>query len=170
MAHRDDPAPAIQPAAAALVAALTKAGRWLAVAESCTGGLLAAAITDVAGASRCFHGGVVSYANQAKAGWLGVDLALIDTHGAVSPEVAEAMAAGLLATTPADLACAITGIAGPGGGTAEKPVGLVYIGIGDAGGVTVHRCHFDGDRAAVRAATVDRAVALLLARGSGGEA
>ncbi len=161
----DPTAPAV-----ALVAALTGAGRWLAVAESCSGGLLAAAITDVAGASRCFHGGVVSYANQAKAGWLGVDLALIDAHGAVSPEVAEAMVAGLLATTPADLACAITGIAGPGGGTAEKPVGLVYIGIGDAGGVAVHRCHFDGDRAAVRAATVDRALALLLACVSGGAA
>jgi len=156
--------------AAALVAALTEAGRWLAVAESCTGGLLAAAITDVAGASRCFHGGVVSYANEAKAGWLRVDPALIDTHGAVSSEVAEAMVSGLLATTPADLACAITGIAGPGGGTAEKPVGLVYIGVGDARGIEVHRCRFDGDRAAVRAATVARALALLLAQAEGGGA
>jgi len=164
-----DPAdPALS--AAALVAALTEAGRWLAVAESCTGGLLAATITDVAGASRCFHGGVVSYANEAKAGWLRVDPVLIDTHGAVSPEVAEAMASGLLATTPADLACAITGIAGPGGGTAEKPVGRVYIGVVDTAGVAVHRCQFSGDRAAVRAATVAQALALLLARTEGGAA
>jgi len=162
--------PSATASAAALVAALTEAGRRLAVAESCTGGLLAATITDVAGASRCFHGGVVSYANEAKAGWLRVDPALIDTHGAVSPEVAEAMVSGLLATTPADLACAITGIAGPGGGTAEKPVGRVYIGIGDTAGVAVHRCQFPGDRSAVRAATVARALALLLARAEGGAA
>jgi len=163
---RPDPAdPA--PSAAALVAALTEAGRWLAVAESCTGGLLAAAITDVAGASACFFGGVVSYANGAKAGWLGVEPSLIERHGAVSEAVAEAMVSGLLATTPADLCCAITGIAGPGGGTPEKPVGLVYIGVGDGRGVEVHRCHFDGDRAAMRGATVARALALLLARAEG---
>ncbi|NCP95347.1 MAG: damage-inducible protein CinA [Nitrospirae bacterium CG18_big_fil_WC_8_21_14_2_50_70_55] len=154
--------------AAELVATLTRQGSWLAVAESCTGGLLAAAITGVAGASACFFGGVVSYANDAKARWLGVDPALIAAHGAVSGEVAEAMVAGLLATTPAALAGAITGIAGPGGGSREKPVGLVYIAIGDGRGVEVHRCHFAGDRGAVRGATVCHALALLRERATGG--
>jgi nicotinamide-nucleotide amidase len=152
-----------------LVAMLTARHRWLAVAESCTGGLLAAAITDVPGASAIFYGGVVSYANAAKEGWLGIDPRLLATCGSVSSEVAMAMVEGLLAVPPVALACAITGIAGPSGGTPSKPVGTVYIAVGDRNGVAATHHHFPGDRAAVRGAAVAQALHDLLGRIAGGD-
>ena len=151
-------------AAHRLVVELTTRRRWLAVAESCTGGLLGATITDVPGASAVFFGGVVSYANAAKEGWLGVDPRLLAAHGAVSAEVATAMTQGLLVLPEVDLACAVTGIAGPSGGTPEKPVGTVFIAVGDRRGVEAVRHQFPGDRTAVRGATVAQALKLLVER------
>lgn len=110
-----------------LIDTLRQQNRMLATAESCTGGLVAGAITAVPGSSDVFFGGFVTYTNDAKAQMLGVDPGLIQEHGAVSAAVAHAMADGAIRTTGADLAVAITGIAGPGGGSAHKPIGLVYI-------------------------------------------
>jgi nicotinamide-nucleotide amidase len=121
--------------AEALVHELAHAGRTIAVAESCTGGLIAAQLTKIPGVSAHFLGGVVSYSNDVKERILGVPRALLELHGAVSPEVAEAMAAGVRERLGADLGLSVTGIAGPGGGTAEKPVGLVYLGLATATGV-----------------------------------
>lgn len=132
------------------VAALL-AGRRIATAESCTAGLLAARLTDLPGSSAYVAGGVVAYANEAKVDVLGVDRALIDAHGAVSQEVAEAMAAAALLRFGADTAVAITGIAGPGGGTEAKPVGTVWFCVMLAGGTTVSRqVHLPGERADIR--------------------
>jgi nicotinamide-nucleotide amidase len=156
--------------ASRLVTLLTAQHRWLAVAESCTGGLLATTITDVPGASAVFYGGVVSYANAAKEAWLGVDSRLVATHGAVSAEVAMAMVEGLLAVPTVGLGCAITGIAGPSGGTETKPVGTVFIAVGDGNGVEGVRHQFPGDRGAVRAQTVMQALRSLLDRIAGGAA
>jgi nicotinamide-nucleotide amidase len=114
-------------------------GRRLALAESCSGGLMAARITDLAGASEYFAGGVVAYSNEAKAAMLGVDPGLIDAHGAVSPEVAEAMAIGALERFEADVAVSITGIAGPGGGSEEKPIGYVCFNARLADGTGIAR-------------------------------
>ena len=114
---------------AELLEAVRKSGRHVATAESCTGGLVAKRITDVAGCSDVFPGGVVSYANEIKEALLGVPKEILEAHGAVSPQVAEAMARGICRTMNAEVGIATTGIAGPGGGTATKPVGLVYIGI-----------------------------------------
>jgi nicotinamide-nucleotide amidase len=119
----------------ALVAQLIRTGSTIAVAESCTGGLIAKRLTDIAGVSAHFLGGVVSYANQAKVTLLGVPEALIEAHGAVSPEVAMAMASGVRERLGASLGLSVTGIAGPAGGSAEKPVGLVYLGLAHAGAV-----------------------------------
>ncbi len=119
----------------AVVHALIDRGMTLALAESCTGGLIANRITDIPGSSETFLAGVVSYSNAAKTDLLGVPAELIREHGAVSPEVAQAMAEGVAARTGADIALAVTGIAGPGGGTEEKPVGLVYIGLKTPDGV-----------------------------------
>jgi nicotinamide-nucleotide amidase len=141
--------------AAALGAAL-QARRWrCATAESCTGGLAAGAITAIAGSSAWFERGFVTYTNEAKVEMLGVPAGLIDHHGAVSMPVARAMAEGALAHSPADLAVAITGVAGPGGGTAGKPVGMVCFAWARRGGATdAVTLHLPGDRAAVRAAAV----------------
>lgn len=140
------------------------AGKKLATAESCTGGAIAAALTDIAGSSDVFERGFVVYSNEAKSELLGVPAALIARHGAVSAEVAAAMAEGALARSRADGAVSVTGIAGPGGGSATKPVGLVYIGSARRGAPpAVERHVFTGDRAAVRAATVRRALEVLLA-------
>jgi nicotinamide-nucleotide amidase len=125
--------------AEALALELARTGARLAVAESCTGGLIAKRITDVAGVSPYFMGGVVSYANALKVSLAGVDPKLIEHHGAVSGEVAEAMAAGIRRVAGADLGLSVTGIAGPGGGTPEKPVGLVYLGLAWGGGVEHRR-------------------------------
>jgi nicotinamide-nucleotide amidase len=127
------------------------AGRWAAVAESCTGGLMAARLTERPGSSDYFAGGVVSYSNEAKRDLLGVDAALIERHGAVSVEVAEAMADGALARFEADTAVAITGVAGPGGGTEAKPVGYVCWAVKTTdGGSLVRDRRLPGDRAEVR--------------------
>jgi nicotinamide-nucleotide amidase len=147
----------------ALVADLMLKNRWqLATAESCTGGLIAAACTDLAGSSAWFERGFVTYSNDAKTEMLGVDATLIAQHGAVSEEVVRAMVQGALAHSRAQVALAVTGVAGPSGGSAEKPVGTVWLGWATPAGVTTERCHFEGDRAAVRRATVHHAVRKLL--------
>ena len=140
----------------------------IAAAESCTGGLIAAGLTDVPGSSNVFERGFVTYSNEAKTELLGVPADLIAEHGAVSGPVARAMAEGALARSRADIAVAVTGIAGPGGGSAEKPVGLVFIGAVRRGEPAVVERHvFPGDRAEVRRATVLRALELLLSLAGG---
>lgn len=141
-----------------LQAAALAAGRTVAIAESCTGGMVAAAVTAVPGSSGYFVGGVVSYSDEAKRDLLGVDPAILDAHGAVSAQVAMAMAVGARARFAADLAASVTGIAGPGGGSDAKPVGLTYVGVADGSGVDVRRVVWSGDRAANRH---DSAVLLL---------
>jgi nicotinamide-nucleotide amidase len=126
-------------------------GLRLATAESCTGGLVGARLTDVAGASDVYVGGVISYSNEVKERRLGVPAAVLARHGAVSAEAAQAMAEGALSELGADAAVAVTGIAGPGGGTPEKPVGLVYISVLASGRAKTDRFVFPGDREAVRA-------------------
>ena len=146
-----------------LAVALRARGWMLATAESCTGGGIAAACTDLAGSSDWFERGFVTYSNAAKTDLLGVPAELIARHGAVSEPVARAMAEGALAHARAQVALAVTGVAGPGGGSADKPVGTVWFSWG-LPGVTETECrHFDGDRAAVRAQTVVHALAGLLA-------
>ncbi len=141
-----------------------EAGRTIATAESCTGGMIAAALTDIAGASAVFGHGFVSYANDAKVAMLGVEPGLIAREGAVSETVARAMAEGARARAGADLAVAVTGIAGPEGGSAEKPVGMVWFGLARKDGATLaERRVFPGGRDAVRRATVDHALDLLAA-------
>jgi nicotinamide-nucleotide amidase len=138
-------------------------GKMLAIAESCTGGMVAAALTDIAGSSAVIERGFVTYTNRAKSQMLGVDPALIEASGAVSREVAEAMARGALAHSATDVAVAVTGIAGPDGGSADKPVGLVWFGLAAAGQpTTTDRVVFQGDRAAVRRQATEKALALLL--------
>ena len=131
-------------------------------AESCTGGLVAT-LTEIAGSSDVFERGFVTYSNQAKIAMLGVPAAVLEAHGAVSRETAEAMAAGALAHAPADLAVSITGIAGPGGAVPGKPVGLVHFGSATRGGRLLHRERRYGDigRAEVRHASVVEALAML---------
>lgn len=137
-------------------------GRRIATAESCTAGMLAARLTDRPGSSDYVAGGVVAYANEAKAGMLGVDPALIAEHGAVSGEVAEAMAAGALDRLDADTAVAITGVAGPGGGTEDKPVGTVWFCVALRGRAPVTRCvRIPGERADVRERSTTVALHLL---------
>ena len=147
-----------------LADALRARGLMLTTAESCTGGLIAGACTDLSGSSDWFERGFVTYSNAAKTELLGVPAALIDTHGAVSEPVARAMAEGAVAHSHAQLSVAVTGVAGPTGGSADKPVGTVWFGW-CVNGSTHSECQrFDGDRAAVRAATVRHALAGLLAR------
>lgn len=137
-------------------------GLTVVTAESCTGGLIAALLTEIPGSSSVFECGFVTYSNTAKKTALGVPEAVLAKHGAVSDEVAGAMAVGAIAKSGATLAVAVTGIAGPGGGTAEKPVGLVYIAVVRAGGkVYVKQHHFSGDRKAVRLASVDAALDMM---------
>jgi nicotinamide-nucleotide amidase len=138
-------------------------GWMLATAESCTGGMIAAACTELAGSSNWFERGFVTYSNAAKAQMLGVDAALIDQHGAVSAPVARAMAQGALQHASAMVALAVTGVAGPGGGSAEKPVGTVWFAWTTPGGLHSEVHHFAGDRAAVRQATVRLSLRGLLA-------
>jgi nicotinamide-nucleotide amidase len=155
-----------EPRVRALGSALVVRRARLVTAESCTGGLIAAACTSVAGSSDWFERGLVTYSNEAKAELLGVPQALLAAHGAVSEQVARAMAEGALRAAPAELALAVTGIAGPGGATPGKPVGLVWLAWAQAGGSGTRRLQLDGDRAAVRAQTVcialDTAIALLM--------
>ena len=145
----------ITPLVAPLADALRAKGWRLATAESCTGGLIAAACTSLAGSSDWFERGFVTYSDAAKTEQLGVDAALIERHGAVSEAVVCAMAAGALAHSPADIAVAVTGIAGPGGAVPGKPVGTVWLALMQRGGaVQAERLQLDGDRAGVRAQTV----------------
>lgn len=144
-----------------LLAALEAKGLTLATAESCTGGLIVAALTAIAGSSAVVMAGFVTYSNAAKMQMVGVREASLAGHGAVSEPVAREMAEGALARAGVDLALSCTGIAGPGGATAGKPVGLVFIGCARRGAATLVERHvFAGDRAAVRAATVAAALAL----------
>jgi nicotinamide-nucleotide amidase len=143
---------------------LKRRGLMMATAESCTGGLIAGACTDVSGSSDWFERGFVTYSNAAKTELLGVPAELIHQHGAVSEPVARAMAAGAVAHSPVQLAVAVTGVAGPTGGSADKPVGTVWFGWVTPAGTFTERQRFDGDRAAVRAATVRHALAGLLQR------
>jgi nicotinamide-nucleotide amidase len=147
-----------------------RARRWtVATAESCTGGLIAGAITDIAGSSDWFDRGFVTYSNEAKMEMLGVRAETLAAHGAVSETTAREMATGALSRSGADIAVAVTGIAGPAGGTPTKPVGLVCIAWARRGvPVEARTEHFPGDRAAVRAATVARALEGLIERASGG--
>ncbi|MBA2965678.1 MULTISPECIES: CinA family protein [Ramlibacter] len=135
----------------------------LATAESCTGGLIAGACTDLAGSSRWFERGFVTYSNAAKTESLGVDAALIADHGAVSEVVARAMAFGAVRHSCAQVGLAVTGVAGPSGGSDEKPVGTVWFGFSVGGRLSSEMVRFDGDRAAVRQATVRHALTRLLA-------
>jgi len=151
------------PEQCALLADLLRQKQWmLATAESCTGGLIAAACTDLAGSSNWFERGFVTYSNQAKTELLGVDATLIATHGAVSEQVARAMAEGALTRSRAQVTVAVTGVAGPGGGSVDKPVGTVWFGWSIGSQVRTERRHFTGGRATVRAATVQHALQTLL--------
>ena len=138
-------------------------GLRVATAESCTGGLIAACLTEIAGSSDVVDRGFVTYADEAKRDLLGVPDEVLMRVGAVSEEVARAMAAGALARSDADLAVAVTGIAGPGGGTAAKPVGLVHHACAGPSGAVLHRrVVYPGDRGAVRLATVATALDMLI--------
>lgn len=153
---------AVEADVAALGEALRARGWTLAAAESCTGGLIAAACTAPAGASDWFDRGFVTYSNAAKCELLGVPASLIEQHGAVSAEVACAMAAGALANSPAGLAVAVTGIAGPAGATPGKPVGTVWLALARRGApARAELLQLQGDRAAIRAQTVQHALARL---------
>ena len=148
---------------------LFRARHWtLATAESCTGGLIAGCLTEIAGSSDVVERGFVTYANQAKREMLGVPGEMLAADGAVSEAVARAMAEGALARSPADVAVAVTGVAGPGGGSADKPVGLVHLALARRDAETHAEHHvFPGDRRAVRLATVECALAMLEAAGRG---
>ena len=152
----------LEPLVLRLADALRQRGWRMASAESCTGGLIAAACTTVAGSSDWFERGFVTYSNEAKAGMLGVPPALIAAHGAVSEPVALAMARGALAHAPVQLAVAVTGIAGPGGAVAGKPVGTVWLAWGSASALLTARLQIPGDRDAERSASVPAALQRLL--------
>ena len=147
-----------------LAEVLVKRGAMLATAESCTGGLIAGACTDLTGSSAWFDRGYVTYSNEAKVDLLGIDAALIAAHGAVSEPVARAMAEGAVSRSNgrAQVSLAVTGVAGPTGGSAEKPVGTVWFGWSVDGEVRTERRRFEGDRADVREATVRHALQTLL--------
>jgi nicotinamide-nucleotide amidase len=152
--------------AARLLDQFRQKGWRLATAESCTGGLIAAALTHFAGSSDVLDRGFVTYSNAAKTDLLGVPAAMIEAHGAVSQAVALAMASGAIGHSAADAAVSVTGIAGPGGGTAEKPVGLVWFGYAERGRAPIaHRQDFQGDRASVRAQAVAFALTVLAGQG-----
>lgn len=142
--------------------ALAERGLTCATAESCTGGGIGAALTSVSGSSAWYLGGVVAYANSAKTALLGVDEDALEEHGAVSEPVVRAMAEGARLRLGADLAVAVSGIAGPTGGTADKPVGTVWLAWAAPGDTRAGVQHFGGDREAVRAATIRAAIAGLL--------
>ena len=145
-----------------LAALLKERGLMLATAESCTGGMIAAACTELSGSSDWFERGFVTYSNEAKTESVGVDAGLIRQHGAVSEVVVRAMAFGAVRHSRARISVAVTGVAGPTGGSKEKPVGTVWFGFMVDGALTSEMRRFDGDRAAVRAATVTHALGRLL--------
>ncbi len=145
------------------LAELLLARKWrLVTAESCTGGMISAACTDLAGSSAWFERGFVTYSNDAKMELLGVEERILRRAGAVCQGVAKAMALGAIAQSHADVAVAVTGVAGPTGGSASKPVGTVWFGYALPGQVITEKCHFDGDRAAVRSATLNHAINRLI--------
>jgi len=141
-----------------IITTLQKRGQTITFAESCTGGRIAATFTAISGSSAVFHGSVVSYANTIKAQWLGVRDETLEKHGAVSRECVREMLSGVLKMAHADYAIAVSGIAGPTGGTTEKPVGTVYIGIRTPKDETIYHQIFGGDRHAVQEASVDFAI------------
>jgi nicotinamide-nucleotide amidase len=150
--------------AESLLAVCRSKGIMLATAESCTGGLIVAALTAIAGSSDVVDRGFVTYSNEAKNQMIGVPLALIESHGAVSEAVAAAMADGTLARSRAAIAVSVTGVAGPGGGSEDKPVGLVCFGLARTGTPAMTERHiFSGDRTAIRAATVAHAFQMIRA-------
>ena len=142
--------------------ALLARGWTISTAESCTGGLCAAALVDLPGSSTWYSGGVVAYSNAIKHELLDVQKGVLEDHGAVSEPVALAMAEGVRSRCRSSVSCSTTGIAGPGGGTPDKPVGLVWIGIATPTGTHARRYHFSGDRLSVRQQTVDACFELLL--------
>ncbi len=153
----------IQKLAGQVLDACKDRGIMLVTAESCTGGLIAGALTDIAGSSAVVERGFVTYSNEAKNEMLGVPLPLFESVGAVSEEVARAMAVGAIQHSSAQVAVSVTGIAGPGGGSPEKPVGLVHMAVARDGSTTEHQEHiFPGDRTAVREQTVQAALGLVL--------
>jgi nicotinamide-nucleotide amidase len=156
--------PALQEKAARLLDICRARGSRIVTAESCTGGLVAGLLTDMPGSSDVVERGFVTYSNAAKQECLGVSAALLQQYGAVSEPVARAMAEGALVHSRTDLAVSVTGVAGPGGGSAAKPVGLVHLGVSRAGGITLHREFRFGDigRGEVRMKAVEAALALLL--------
>ena len=137
-------------------------GKTLATAESCTGGMIGAALTAVPGSSAVYKGGIISYTNQVKNKLLGVPLDILENHGAVSVEVAGAMASGARRTLDADVAVSITGLAGPGGDEYGNPVGTVYIGYADADNCTTKHFLFSGDRAQIRRQAMEAALQIVL--------
>jgi PncC family amidohydrolase len=151
----------IQTQAQSLVSLSIEKNITFGTAESCTGGLISAFVTDVPGASAVFFGGIVSYDNSIKAGVLGVKSATLAAHGAVSEETAREMSCGARHLLGVDFTVSVTGIAGPGGGTKEKPVGLVYISVASPNGCLVTRNLFSGNREEVRLQTVSKAFTLL---------
>lgn len=159
----------IREKAEALGERLRSRGLTLATAESCTGGGLADAITDVAGSSDYFLGGVVSYSNGAKQRLLGVDEGTLAKHGAVSAQVARQMAEGVRRVLGSSAGVGITGIVGPGGGSAEKPVGLVYVAVATDEGVEVQRHHWGEDRRGNKMLSVEAALTMVLAAVGSGE-
>lgn len=144
-----------------IVALMREKNLTLAAAESCTGGMLSSRIIDVAGVSDVYKAGFVTYANEAKQKLIGVKEETLMKYGAVSEQTAREMVAGALRAAEADMAVAITGIAGPGGGTKEKPVGLVYIACGSAEDIVVERCLFNGTRSEIRQASAEHALEML---------
>jgi len=141
---------------------LQKRGLVLATAESCTGGMIGERITDVAGSSGYYAGGVIAYSNAVKVALLGVGEDVLEKHGAVSAPVAEAMAVGVMERLGADIAVSTTGIAGPSGGSEQKPVGLVFIGLAVKDGFsTVQECRFEGNRTKVRMAASQAALEMI---------
>ena len=153
----------IQTQALALVSLCLEKNVTFGTAESCTGGLISASVTDVPGASAVFFGGIVSYVNSVKAGLLGVKNETLSAHGAVSEETAGEMSCGARRALGVDFAVSVTGLAGPGGGTKEKPVGLVYISVASPTNTVVTKNLFTGNREEVRLQTVSKALALLTA-------
>lgn len=147
-----------------IVELLRQRGQSLATAESCTGGLIAGAITAIPGSSQMFFGGYVTYANEAKVRMLGVGTATLDRHGAVSEQTVREMAEGARTAAGTDWAISVSGVAGPGGGSQEKPVGLVYFGLARAEGTTHRRVEFgDVGRSRVRQKAVGTALSMVLA-------
>lgn len=144
-----------------IVSYLIDAGKTIATAESCSGGLIAHRLTNVPGASTPFLGGIVAYSNAVKTALLAVPAPTLESFGAVSEETARAMAEGARAALGADMAIAVTGIAGPGGGTPEKPVGLVYMALAQAGQTQVERHEFHGDRESIKMQTAEAALNLV---------